>query len=224
MTKQKLAMKPSKQRSIDSQELARRRKGQEKFAATRLRIVAGSLGGRKITYNGDPVTRPMKERTRESVFSLLGGYLYGTFAIDLFGGTGILAMESVSRGAERAIVLELSRPAVSTLVSNLKELKLDERIEVFNVDTLRWLRNLPLAWGDWPKLPWIVFCCPPYRLWEAESERLCAGISELFAASPPGSQFICETDGRFDLAAAMPQLDWDVRTYSPAIINVCRKT
>ena len=64
----------------------------QKFSPTKLRIVAGQMGGRKIVYSGDPAIRPMKEKTRESVFSLLGGYLYETFAVDLFGGTGSVAI------------------------------------------------------------------------------------------------------------------------------------
>lgn len=192
-------------------------------AASRLRIVAGDMGGRKIDYNGDPLTRPMKERTRESVFSLLGGYLHGTLTIDLFGGTGILAFESLSRGAERAIILELSRPAVTTILQNMQLLGVGERVEVFHVDTLRWLKNQQLARSGWPDLPWVIFCCPPYRMWQAETERLCQGLLELYRAAPAESQLVCECESDFDLPAAMPEIDWDVRHYDPATIAVARK-
>ena len=203
--------------------LPKRRPAPAKQVATRLRIVAGELGGRKSDYNGDPNTRPMKERTREAVFSLLGGYLYNTFAIDLFGGTGILAFESISRGAERAIILELSRPAVTTMLASMQKLGLSERIDVFNVDTLRWLRNLELARHGWPELPWVVFCCPPYKMWLSDTQRLCTGLMDLYAASPAGSRIVCETERSFDPAAAMPDVEWDVRDYDPAKIAICRK-
>jgi 16S rRNA (guanine966-N2)-methyltransferase len=211
------------QRDFDSESPPRRPTPAPKVKPTRLRIVAGALGGRKIDYNGDPATRPMKERTRESVFSLLGGYLYGKFAIDLFGGTGILAFESVSRGAERAIILEMARPAVTTMLGSLEQLGLSEVIEVHNVDTLRWFRNLELMIPTWPQLPWVVFCCPPFRMWENDQQRLCQGLVEMYAASPVGSQFVCETEQSFDVPAAMPQIEWDVRKYSPAKIAVCTK-
>ncbi len=194
-----------------------------KLVPTRLRIVAGDLGGRKIDYNGDPATRPMKERTRESVFSLLGGYLYNHFVIDLFGGTGILAFESISRGAERAIVLEMSRSTVKTMLASMQALGLGDRIDVFNVDTLRWMRNIDMARRDWPDLPWIIYCCPPYKMWTSDTERLCQGLVELHAASPVGSRIVCESEWGFDLPAAMPTLQWDVRNYDPANISVCRK-
>ena len=202
---------------------ARRPVAKPKLSPTRLRIVAGELGGRKIDYNGDPGTRPMKERTRESVFSLLGGYLYNHFAIDLFGGTGILAFESISRGADRAIILEMSRPAVATMLNSMETLRLSDRIEVFNVDTLRWLRNIDMARRDWPDLPWIVYCCPPYKMWTSDTQRLCQGLMELLAASPVGSRIVCESEWGFDLPAAMPSVEWDVRNYDPANISICRK-
>ncbi len=211
-------------RDADSaDEPLRRPVAKPKLVPTRLRIVAGELGGRKIDYNGDPATRPMKERTRESVFSLLGGYLYNHFVIDLFGGTGILAIESISRGAERAIVLEMSRSTVKTILANMEKLGLGDRIDVYNADTLRWLRNIDMARRDWPDIPWIVYCCPPYKMWTSDTERLCQGLLELYAASPAGSRIVCESEWGFDLPAAMPSIEWDVRNYDPANISICRK-
>ena len=195
----------------------------QKFSPTKLRIVAGQMGGRKIVYSGDPATRPMKEKTRESVFSLLGGYLYNTFAVDLFGGTGILAMESVSRGAERGVIFELSRPAVATIVDNLKLLRLETQIEVHNIDTLRWLRSIEANTKNWPQMPWVIYCCPPYRLWKEETQRLLLGVADLFAAAPAGSWLVCETEQNFDLSKELPAIDWDIRKYNPAYVAVARK-
>lgn len=195
----------------------------QKFSPTKLRIVAGQMGGRKIVYSGDPATRPMKEKTRESVFSLLGGYLYGTFAVDLFGGTGILAMESISRGAEKGVIFEYSRPAVATIVDNLKVLRLESQIEVHNIDTLRWLRSIEANTKNWPRMPWVIYCCPPYRLWKEETQRLLVGMAELFAAAPAGSWLVCETEQDFDLSKELPSIDWDIRKYKPAHVAVARK-
>ncbi len=192
------------------------------WTPTRLRIVAGDMGGRKIDYNGDPETRPMKERTREAVFSLLGGYLYGTYALDLFSGTGILGFEAVSRGAERALLLELSRTTVTSILENASKLGIGDRIEVLNVDTLRWLQGDRVARLPVDQ-PWIVFCCPPYRLWHEQTETMCAVLGRLYAMAPLESQFICETDLKFDLTAALPEWEWDLRKYAPAQIGVLRK-
>ncbi len=197
-------------------------KGPQKNRPTKLRIVSGDMGGRKISYNGDPATRPMKQRTREAVFSLLGGKLPGTFAIDMFAGTGILAMESISRGSASGVALELARPAVRTIVGNLKDLNLGDRLQVQNVDTLRWLRHLDLQLVNFPDVPWIVFCCPPYKLWINEGEKLCEGLAELYDSSPSGSQFVCETE-KYDICEQLPQIEWDVREYHPATISIAKK-
>jgi 16S rRNA G966 N2-methylase RsmD len=66
---------------------------------TTLRIIAGTLRTRKIQFAVDPRTRPMKDRTREAVMSLLGGTFKDAAVFDLFGGTGVLAFETLSRGA-----------------------------------------------------------------------------------------------------------------------------
>lgn len=165
----------------------------------------------------------MKERTREAVFSLLGGKFFDHFVVDLFAGTGILAFEAISRGASEAVLLELARPCISSMIETARDLGIDENVTVQNVDTLRWLKNIESIAAGWPDVPWIIFCCPPYKLWVAESEKIYAGLSEIYRASPIGSQIICESDKTFDIESGMPSLNWDVRFYQPAFIGLCEK-
>lgn len=201
----------------------RPRKRQAKYKTAKLRIVSGRFKGKKIVYNGDPATRPMKERTRESVFSLLGGKLGGRMAIDLFGGTGILAFESLSRGADQAIVCELARPAMSMILDNMRALELSDQLTVHNVDSLRWMRDIAIHASEWPDMPWAVFCCPPYRLWESASEKMAQGLVALIERAPAASCIVCETEQRFRIEDLLPQFEWDTRKYSPAKISVHRK-
>ncbi len=188
------------------------------FKATQLRIVAGTLGSRRIEYNGDPDTRPMKEKTREALFSLLGGYLNNTYAIDLFAGTGVLGFEAISRGASGALLLEYSRPTVSTLLANMRSLDLGERVQIQNVDTLRWLRSAVEGTSHLPRQPWVVFCCPPYSMWKKQTSQLSGGLINLRNCAPDDSRFVCETEVDFDLAAYLPNWTMDVRDYKPARI------
>lgn len=195
----------------------------EHFTPRWLRIVAGQMRGQRVQYSGDPSIRPMKDRTRESVFNLLGGDLTGMLAIDLFAGTGVLGLESISRGAERAILLELLRPAVATIAENVKRLKLAEKVEIHNVDTLRWLKYIDSTAAQWPATPWVVFCCPPYIMWETELERLREGLVMMLAVCPVGSMFVVESEQPFDIQAQLPEFNWDVRLYKPAIVGVAEK-
>ncbi|MFO0943454.1 MAG: RsmD family RNA methyltransferase [Pirellulales bacterium] len=202
----------------DVKPVSKRPKAPKKIKPTQLRIVAGELRSRRIVYNGDPATRPMKEKTREAVFSVLGGYLEDTYAIDLFGGTGILAFEAVSRGSSAATILELSRATVNSILDNMRTLKLDNLIEVQNVDTLRWLRTADHQTARMPKCPWVIFCCPPYAMWNDQGDRLVEGLKILMEAAPAGSRIVGETEENYDLASQLPGYDWDVRRYKPALV------
>lgn len=213
-------MNPHSRRSASH---PKREARQEKFTPRWLRIVAGDMGGQRVLYSGDPSIRPMKDRTRESVFNLLGGTLPGYLAIDLFAGTGALGIEAISRGALRAIMLEMLRPAVAGIVENLKRLKIEDKAEVHNVDTLRWMKYLETTVSAWPKTPWVVFCCPPYRMWETELDKLRDGLAQMLALSPAGSFFVVEVEEPFDIVAGLPGFDWDVRQYKPAFVGVAEK-
>lgn len=202
----------------------RARPRRESFTPRWLRIVAGELGGQRVQYSGDPSVRPMKDRTRESVFNLLGGDLTDMLAIDLFAGTGALGFEAVSRGATRAILLELQRPAVTTIVANAARLKVADKVEIHNVDTLRWLKYIESTAASWPQVPWVVFCCPPYQMWENDLERLKEALLKMYSVAPVGSMFVIETELEFDIRANFPELEWDVRIYKPAAVGIAEKT
>ena len=214
--------RPRRNRSSDFRKGAHKLK--QKLVPSKIRIVSGTVGGRNIAYNGDPLTRPMKQKTREAVFSLLGGKLPNTYAVDLFAGTGVLGIESISRGSVGATLFEYSRPTLNTILENLKLLKLDDISVLRNIDTVRWLNNLDVSSLDWPEIPWVIFCCPPYKLWTQEPDKICNGLRALFEASPTGSQLVCETDHTFDLPSHMSDMEWDTRDYTPAIVSLCRKT
>ena len=92
-----------------------------------LRITAGELGGRRIRVpKGARGLRPTTERVREAVFSILGD-ISGTRVLDLFSGSGALAIEALSRGASEATLVD-TRPA--TARRNLESLDLSDRAEV----------------------------------------------------------------------------------------------
>src|SRR4029077_10034324 len=94
-----------------------------------LRIIGGRFRGRKLAYSGDVRTRPMKDRVREALFNLLGRAVAGKTVIDLFAGTGALALEALSRGASRAVVIEMHRPTARLIVQNAASLAIPANYE-----------------------------------------------------------------------------------------------
>jgi 16S rRNA (guanine966-N2)-methyltransferase len=129
-----------------------------------LRITGGELGGRRIRVpRGD--VRPTTERVREAVFSILGD-LDGATVLDLFCGSGALAIEALSRGAAEATLVD-TRPA--TARTNLEALGLVERARTVRSDAARFLRRAEASSFD------LVLCDPPYRL----ADRLAGDLDPL---------------------------------------------
>jgi 16S rRNA (guanine966-N2)-methyltransferase len=188
-------------------------------ADTPPRIIGGDLRGRKLIYTGDPRTRPMKERVREAVFNLVSLGVRGKHAIDLFAGTGALGLEALSRGAATATLVERHFPTADIIKQNATALGVEDRCTILPANTLLF----PKRWPQFPVVPWVVFCSPPYDFYIDHAAEMLALIGGLMERAPVESIFCVEADERFDFSQ-LPQAEaWDVRTYPPAIVGIWRK-
>lgn len=188
----------------------------------KLRIIGGKFRGRQIEYSGDSRTRPMKDNVREALFNLVGGWVKDKYAFDLFAGTGAIGLEALSREAAHAVLIERHFPTARIIQRNIDELQVADQTTLVTSDTFFWSRKFLAAVEDAPKLPWVVFCSPPYDLFVERTDELMTVLSGLMAAAPPDSLFVVESDERFD-TALLPQAEhWKVRYYSPALISVLR--
>jgi 16S rRNA (guanine966-N2)-methyltransferase len=200
-----------------------------------LRIIGGQFRGRRLHYSGDLRTRPMKDRLREAIFNLIGPDIRGKHAIDLFAGTGALALEAVSRGAGRATLVEQHNPTADIIRQNIAELGVQQRAEVVVGNTFIWwkLQNKPISdpasLGVTPAslrfddTPWAVFCSPPYDFYVERTDEMLELLTGLIGAAPQESVFVVEADGRFDVQRLPDAQAWDVRTYQPAVVGIFRK-
>src|ERR1700749_999719 len=101
-----------------------------------MRVVAGELKGQKLVAPRGWKVRPTSERVREAVFSTLGERVEGARVLDLYCGTGALAIEALSRGAARATLVDRdTRPALG----NVERLGLGERAELVRGEVGAWL-------------------------------------------------------------------------------------
>ena len=192
--------------------------------AGKLRIIGGKFRGRQIEYSGDPVTRPMKDITREACFNLVGGYVDGKAVFDLFAGTGAIGLEALSRGASQAVLIERHVPTIRIVESNVQTLELDSQAKVVTSDTFFWVRQFLNDPASWPQEPWAVFCCPPYVLFEDNRDDLLITMHSMVDVAPEGSMFIVESDHRFDTTDLPDSVQWQTRHYPPAYISVAHKT
>lgn len=200
--------------------------------AGKLRIIGGEYRGRLIEYSGDPLTRPMKDNTREALFNLIGGWVVGKTIFDLFAGTGAIGLESLSRGAESAIFVERHFPTVKIIEQNIESLgpEVADKVSVNASDTFFWVRGF-VKQEDRPQNPWMVFCCPPYDFFVDRQEDVLTMLDSLIRVAPPESIFVVESDHRFN-EALLPGITndstadgvptWEMRRYPPAHVSVLK--
>lgn len=147
-----------------------------------MRIVGGRLGGRRLAAPRGDGTRPTSEKVREALFSVLGD-VAGLSVLDLYAGTGALALEALSRGAERAVCVESARAALDALRDNARSL---------GVSLVVVPRPVERAATDVaPHAPFdLVFADPPYA--RVASGELAAAIARYVPLSSPNALFVVE--------------------------------
>src|SRR3954466_7517334 len=124
-----------------------------------MRVIAGELKGRQLVAPRGWKGRPTSERVREAIFSSLGARVEGAAVLDLYCGTGALAIEALSRGAERAVLVDRdTRPALG----NVQRLGLGERAELVRAEVEHWLTAFSSS--DRNGKFDLVFVDAPYRL------------------------------------------------------------
>lgn len=141
--------------------------------AQKVRITGGSMRSRRIHFPAAPGLRPTPDRVRETIFNWLGQDLSGQYVLDLFAGSGILGIESLSRGAAWVGMVEQSPRVVDDLRKNMHILDVPpERIQIWRSEALAWFKHPPAALMQPINL---VFLDPPFAhptLLQAVLERL----------------------------------------------------
>ncbi|MDR3108530.1 MAG: RsmD family RNA methyltransferase [Planctomycetaceae bacterium] len=204
--------KPNKHRNVGSEP-------REKDAVG-LRVIGGTFRGSKLAYAGDNRVRPMKDRVREAVFNLIGVDVRGKFAIDLFAGTGALAIEAISRGAIGATLIEQHFPTARNARNNLVSLNLESKCKLITTDTFFWSHTQENVPTD---TAWIVFCSPPYDFYINRTDSIIALLTRLKTAAPPDSLFVIEADNRFDFTQLpFTPNEKHRRSYPPAEVAIYR--
>ena len=172
-----------------------------------MRVVAGSLRGRRLLAPPGPSTRPTSDRVREATFNALASLdvLRDATVLDLFAGSGALGIEALSRGAAHCTFVEQARPAIVAVRQNLDALGLSERATVVTMDVERYLSSNAAVAVD------LALADPPYAFdgW--------AGLLD----SVPASVLVAESDRPIE-----PGDGWELvrsRRYGTTHVTILRR-
>ena len=99
-----------------------------------MKIIAGKYRSRVLSTLEGLNTRPMMSRMKESVFNTIGPFFDGDVVLDLFGGSGALSLEAISRGASFSFIVEKSYDAIKIIKKNVESLKETNNVKILNMD------------------------------------------------------------------------------------------
>jgi 16S rRNA (guanine966-N2)-methyltransferase len=171
-----------------------------------LRVVAGELKGRRLASppRRSADVRPTSDRAREALFAILGD-VSGARVLDLFAGTGALAIEALSRGAASAVLVDSDSRLARR---NVEGLGLSDRCEVVRSDALRYLARAGETFD-------LVLCDPPYAL----AQRIGPELERLVVPRlAPGGRLVVESPAREPVDLELPPVA--ERRFGEALIRI----
>ena len=121
-----------------------------------MRVVSGKARGTKLNTLEGLDTRPTADRVKEALFSVICEYVPESIVLDLFSGSGALAIEALSRGADRAVLIEKNPKAGEVIRSNLEKTRLNTDAELIITDAFDFISITDRQFD-------IIFLDPPYR-------------------------------------------------------------
>jgi 16S rRNA (guanine(966)-N(2))-methyltransferase RsmD len=173
-----------------------------------LRIVAGVLRGRKLHCTLHGQVRPTPQMVREALFSILGDAVPDRPFVDIFGGTGAVGLEALSRGASQVQFIERDVRLAGEIEQHLRAFDVADRARVLRADAYRWAER----W-EAPGEPVNIFVSPPFRDFEQRLDALLLMTADLQRKVAAGSVLVVQAEKGFP-AERLPESDqWERRTY-----------
>lgn len=175
---------------------------------TFIRIVAGTLRGRKVGCTVTETLRPTPQMVREAYFSILGNAIPGRVFVDVFAGTGVVGMEALSRGAKQTLFIERDAQFAKDIETHLRAFELTKQAKLYRTDSYRWIA----AWVA-PKEPVNVFLSPPFVDLTERTQVLIEAIQQLQAKVAEDSVIVVQSELGSPLDDAPLMQSWERRKY-----------
>jgi 16S rRNA (guanine966-N2)-methyltransferase len=178
-----------------------------------LRIVAGSLRGRKINCQVNPQLRPTPQMVREALFSILGNAVPGRQFYDVFAGTGANGLEALSRGASFTYFIERDGRLAKDIEEHLRAFDVASQAQIIRTDVYRWA-------GQWrpPPEPVNAFISPPFADFRERREDFLKLIGDLQGKVANDSVIVVQTESQKN-EHGLPELaGWEERRYGRNVL------
>ncbi len=124
-----------------------------------VRVVSGVKKGLHLKAVPGTSTRPTTDKVKEAIFNIIGPYFDGGVGLDLFGGSGGLGIEALSRGIDKVIFVDRDQKAIQTIKGNLETCRLQDQAEVYRNDAVRALKAIVKRDIKFD----VIFLDPPYK-------------------------------------------------------------
>ena len=177
-----------------------------------MRVIAGSARRLLLKAPDGMDTRPTADRVKESLFNMLNPDLYGCAFLDLFSGSGAIGIEALSRGAQRAVLVDASMECAGIIKQNLEVTRLGENAEIINEDVYAAIERLGRR-GD--KFD-IIFMDPPYAAGYYVPVMEAIKKADILAAE---GYIVAESAKGVDFTAAEGFKIFKERKCGPAVMN-----
>lgn len=176
---------------------------------TEVRIVAGSLRGRKIPVVVHEGMRPTPQMVREALFSILGNAIPDRVFYDIFAGTGVVGLEAVSRGASSARLIEKDPRQTGDIQKFADRFGVAGKVQVLRADAYRWAER----WIPPGDAPVNLFLSPPFPDLTDRADEFLGLVRTLLDKAPDESVVTIQAEDGFPIEE-LPDLDqWDIRHY-----------
>ena len=181
---------------------------------TQIRIVAGTLRGRKLNCVVHEGMRPTPQMVREALFSILGNAVPGRVFYDVFAGTGVVGLEAVSRGASSARLIEADSRQANDIQRYANEFGIADKAQVIKADVYRWAER----WVPVGAAPVNLFLSPPFPDLTEKAAEFLALVRVLLEKAPAASVLTIQAEEGFPLDQVPHPAAWDVRHYGRNIL------
>ena len=176
-----------------------------------MRVVAGTFGGRPLKTLDGKTTRPTTDKVKGAIFNMIGPFFDGGRVLDLFSGSGSLAIEAISRGMDEAVLVEKDRRAQAIIQENIKMTKSDKQFNLLKMEANRALEQVTGTFD-------LVLLDPPYAKEEIVKQIEIMDDKQLLSEDV---MIVCETDKAVVLPEEVASFGiWKQKVYGISKVTV----